>query len=279
MRPSGRRLAVGIFVLISLAPLQRGGAQARATELGGIVEGVLAAWEKTDVVCLGERHGDEKDAALRLAIVRHPEFARRVSVIVVEFGDVAQQPLLDRLILEGAILSREQVRQVWSTASGADVWEVPVYEAFLRAVSTANTKLPREKRVRVLAGDEPSVSNRGRAIRELIRREILDKGVKGLAIFGARHCERRGFGFPGELADLYPGRIWSAIGFYDVAAGRRALGLGSEPQLVLITGTQRSKMAVGRMFPTGRSNDSGTLGDVADAIIYHGVPTSGRPDR
>lgn len=137
-------------------------------------------------------------------------------------------------------------------------------------IRSVNRQLPRESRVRVLAGDDPSLANRGRAIRELIRREILDKGMKALAICGARHCERRGFGFPGELADLYPGRIWSAIGFYDVAAGRRALGLGSEPQLVVIADADRSKLSAGRMLLTGRPSDSATLGDVANAIVYYG---------
>ena len=283
MRPSGKRFLLGTALFFVLAPLQWGGAQTPVaearTDLRGIVEGILAAWEKADVVCLGEGHGDENDAALRAALVRHPEFARRVAVIVVEFGDVAQQPLLDRFILEGANLSRDQLRQVWRTARGAGVWESPIYEAFLRAVRDVNKQLPPEKRVRVLAGDDPSLSNRGRAIRELIRRELLDEGMKALAIYGARHCERRGFGFPGELADLYPGRIWSAIGLYDVAAGRRALGLGAEPQLVPITGTDRSKVPVGRMFFTGKSNDSATLGDVANAIVYYGERTSRPPDR
>jgi hypothetical protein len=154
-----------------------------------------------------------------------------------------------------------------------------MYEAFLRAVSGVNRELPREKRVRVIAGDDPSLANRGRAIRELIRREILDKGIKGLAIYGARHCEQRGFGFPGELADLYPGKIWSAFSFYDVAAGRRAFGLGAAPQLIPITGTDHSKIPIGRMFFTGSANDPATLGDIANAIVYFGDRRARPPGR
>jgi len=274
MSYSGKRIVLVTALLFGLALVHRSSAQVPlvdvATDLRGIVEGILAAWEKADVVCLGEGHGDQNDSGLRLALVRHPEFAPRVAVIVVEFADVVQQPLLDRLVLEGEDLPRDQLRRVWSTARGAEVWEAPIYEGFLRAVSDVNRRMPRERRVRVLAGDDPSHANRGLAIRELIRREILDKGKKGLAIYGARHCERRGFGFPGELADLYPGRIWSAFGFYDVEAGRRELGLGPEPQLIPIIGTDRSKIPVGRMFFTGRSNDSATLGNVANAIIYYG---------
>ncbi|MGH7665646.1 MAG: ChaN family lipoprotein [Gemmatimonadaceae bacterium] len=283
MRPWNERLLLGAVSLLVFTPLPRVTAQTPATEattdLRGIVDGILAAWEHADVICLGEGHGDQNDADLRIALVRHPDFARRVAVIVVEFGDVAQQPLLDRLILEGERLSRDQLRQVWSTARGAEVWESPVYEAFLRAVSDVNRQLTRERRVRVLAGDDPARANRGGAIRELIRREILDKQMKGLAIYGARHCERRGFGFPGELADRYPGKIWSAFGFYDVEAGRRILGLGSEPQLVPVTGTDRSRIPVGRMFFTGMANDPATLENIANAIVYYGDRSRRSPDR
>jgi hypothetical protein len=124
--------------------------------------------------------------------------------------------------------------------------------------------------VRVIAGDDPRVANRGRFIRELIVREILSKGLKGLAIYGARHCERRGMGFPGELEEKYPGKIWSAFSFYDVEQGRRALGLGHKSQLIPITGTERAKLPVGRMFFTGRHNDPAILGDIANAIVYYG---------
>lgn len=276
-------LLLGAALILVLAPIHRGSGQTPVTEaasdLRGIVDGVLAAWEHADVVCLGEGHGDQNDADLRTALIRHPDFARRVAVIVVEFGDVAQQSLLDRLVLAGEPLSRDEVRQIWRTARGAEVWESPVYEEFLRAVSDVNRQLPRERRVRVLAGDEPPVSNRGRAIRELIRREVLDKRIKGLAIFGARHCEQRGGGFPGELSPDYTARIWSAFSFYDSRAGRDVLRLGSEPQLLPVTGTDRASISAGRMFYTGRANDSATLGNIADAIIYYGDRSRRSPEQ
>ena len=170
-------------------------------------------------------------------------------------------------------MSREKLRAVWSDANGADVWESPIYEAFLRAVRRTNLAAPRQQRVRLIAGDNPAEKNRGRYIREAVSREILSKGLKGLAIYGSGHCECRGGGFPGELEDKYPGKIWSAFNFYSeegVREGRRLFGLGDEPRLIPISGTDKAKIPIGRMFFLGRYNDPATLGDITNAIVYYG---------
>jgi hypothetical protein len=244
--------------------------EATKARLQPIVKGIVAAWDKADVVCLGEDHGGKNDSDLRITLVEHPDFSRKVKVIMVESANVAHQDLLDRFILEGEDMSREKLRIVWSDANGAEVWESPIYEAFLRTVRKVNLALPRSQRVRLLAGDNPKESNRGRFIREAVAREILDKGLKGLAIYGAGHCECRGGGFPGELEDKYPGKIWAAFNFYDVDAGRRVFGLGDAPALIPITGTDKAKLPIGKMFFLGRYNDPATLGDITNAIIYYG---------
>src|SRR6185295_19923830 len=96
------------------------------------------------------------------------------------------------------------------------------------------------------------------------------KQFKGLAIYGSGHCERRGGGFPGELESTYPGRIWAASTFYDVEEGRRVFGLGDEPKLIPITGTERARLSVGKMFFLGSYNDPATLADLFNAIVYYG---------
>jgi hypothetical protein len=244
--------------------------EAAKARLQNIVEEILNAWGKADVVCLGEDHGGKDDSDLRIALIQHPDFVRKVKVIIVEFANSAHQDILDRLALEGEDLTREQLRTVWSDSSSASVWELPIYEAFLRAIRKVNLALPQKQRVRLIGGDNPKESNRGRFIREAVSREILDKNLKGLAIYGSRHCECRGMGFPGELGDKYPGRIWGVSSFYDVAEGRRIFGLGDEPRLIPITGTAQAKIPVGKMFFVGRSNDRATLGDLFNAIIYFG---------
>lgn len=135
----------------------------------------------------------------------------------------------------------------------------------------ANLTVSRPQRVRVLAGDNPKESNRGRFIREAVAREILDKKLKGLTIYGAGHCENRAMGYPGEIGHKYPGRIWSAFQFYDVNEGRRVFGLGEMPALIPISDTDKAKLPVGKMFFLGRYNDPGTLGDITNTVVYFGI--------
>lgn len=244
--------------------------EATKARLQNIVKGILAAWDKADVVCLGEDHGSRNDSDLRIALIEHPDFVRKVNAIIVEFADSVHQDILDRLALEGEDIPREQLRVVWKDTSGKAVWESPIYEAFLRAVRNINLAVPRNRRVRLIAGDNSTERNRGRFIREAVSREILDKGLKGLAVYGSGHCECRGMGFPGELSDKYPGRIWAASSFYDVDEGRRVFGLEDEPKLILITSTEKAKIPAGKMFFLGRHNDPATLGDIVNAIVYYG---------
>lgn len=268
-------IAVTVTMLLVVTPTSQTQVDVLPTEvtkarLQPIVKGILAAWDKADVVCLGEDHGGKNDSDLRITLVEHSDFVRKVKVIMVESANIAHQDILDRFILEGEDMSREKLRIVWSDANGAEVWESPIYEAFLRTVRKVNLAIPRSQRVRLLAGDNPKVQNRGRFIREAVSREILDKGLKGLAVYGAGHCECRGGGFPGELEDKYPGRIWAAFNFYVVEAGRRELGLGDTPALIPVTGSDKAKLPAARMFFLGQYNDPATLGDMTNAIVYYG---------
>jgi hypothetical protein len=250
-----------------------------------IVDEILKVWEKADVVCLGEDHGRKHDSDLRIAIVRDPRFPRSVQTIVVEFANPVHQQVLDQFVLEGRSMSREELAVVWRDTTGVETWESPIYEAFFRAVQDVNKRLAKSERVRVIGGDSAidwskikraeqlvPLINRGGNIRKIIAEQVLDPKIKALAIYGSGHCEKRGRGFPGELEDRYPGRMWSASSFYGpdgVAEGRHLFGLGKQPQILKITGTERAKTPAGKMF----YNAAATLGNLFDAIIYHGNVT------
>jgi len=238
-----------------------------------IIKEILAQWNKSDVVCLGEGHGSERDSALRIALIEHPDFIGTVNAVMVEFADSRQQELLDRFAIDGEDMPRDKLRLAWSSTSGSEVWNLPVYEDFIRSVRRINLKLPRDRRIRLLGGDTSGEKNRGRVIREAVGREILDKNLKALAIYGSRHCKRRGFGFPGELSDKYPGKIWAVIAFDDPDEGKRIFGLGDDPKYLRITGTEKAKVSADKMFAPGRSKSPTTVGDVTDAVIYFGKPT------
>jgi hypothetical protein len=196
--------------------------------------------------------------------------------------------LLDRFILDGAAMSREELSPIWRDASGAEVWESPIYEEFLRAVREVNLVLSREQRVRVLGGDSKidwshitraedlvPLLNRGGNIRNIIAQQVLDPHLKGLAIYGAGHCSKIGGGFPGDLAGRYPAtRMWSIWSLSRGAASARSVfGFGSTPAYLIVNGTKWSSTPARDLLeivPPGV-----VLGDVLDAIVYHGdVPDS-----
>ena len=272
-------------VFLPDAPLMRSSGQGRYDD---VVKAILAAWKTADLVCLGEDHGRQYDSDLRIALVSHPDFPRTVRVIVIESANPVHQDLLDRFILDGAALSREELAPIWRDASGAEVWESPIYEQFLRAVRGVNVRLPRERRVRVLGGDSridwaqittaeelvPLV-NRGGNIRTIVAEQVLDPHVKGLAIYGAGHCSKVGGGFPGDLAGKYTaGRIWSIWPLFRTEGaqrGKEVFGLGAEPAYVVVNATPWASLPAADFL--GRETLS--LGRVLDALVYHGdVPDS-----
>jgi uncharacterized iron-regulated protein len=94
-----------------------------AAGLDAIARALMAAFDQVDVVALGEVHGRRADSDLRIALVRHPDFAKKVRSIVVEFGSTTAQATLDRYI-RGENVSSAQLARVWKTTS-TGVWPPP----------------------------------------------------------------------------------------------------------------------------------------------------------
>jgi hypothetical protein len=90
-----------------------------AAGLDAIVRTLLSAFDQSDIVALGEWHGlIPLDSDLRIALVRHPDFAKKVRSIVVEFASTTEQPTLDRYI-RGENVSKARLEQVWKTTTQA----------------------------------------------------------------------------------------------------------------------------------------------------------------
>src|SRR4030095_9374368 len=95
--------------------------------IDGIAQTLISVFDQVDIVALGEDHGRKLDSDLRIAVVRHPDFARKVRSIVVEFGSTTEQSILDRYT-RGENVSRAQVEQGWKTTTQERkrVWAYPV---------------------------------------------------------------------------------------------------------------------------------------------------------
>ena len=103
----------------------------------------------------GEVHGCVQEHALLKRLVTSPEFAARVNDLVIEMGNSLYQDVLDRYIA-GENVPMEQLCQTWKNVVGAPGGiATPPYHGLLAAVREANQSLPKERRLRVLAGDPP----------------------------------------------------------------------------------------------------------------------------
>jgi len=286
------------------------------TGLDAIARTLISAFDQVDIVALGEAHGRFRlDSELRIAIVRHPDFAKKVRSIVVEFGSTTEQSTLDRYI-RGENVSRAQLEQVWKTTTQAPngVWDLPVYPDFFAAVRDVNSKLPADARVRVFGGDPGPGDNRSR---ETAVVSVLNG--KALVIYGAAHFYRTmprdylssmgdDIGIARKLEIDFPGRTFVVIpvGRLDSPRGvtggidpdfqkfDRALKTQVRPVLVSL---QRlpfqdftAEEFLGRTLTTCRGTrgcvsvfqgSSLTLGQMADACVYVGggadVDTKAKP--
>lgn len=159
-----------------------------STGIEGIVETLISVFDQVDIVALGETHQWRVDTDLRIAMVRHPDFAKKVRSIVVEFASTTEQPTLDRYI-RGENVSRTQLEQVWKTTtpavSGNPIWDKPVYAEFLAAVRDVNSRLPDDSRIRVLGGDPGPGDYRSRetAAVSVLKEQVLQKHGKALVIY------------------------------------------------------------------------------------------------
>jgi hypothetical protein len=165
-----------------------------STGVDGIAQTLISAFDQADIVALGEWHGRIKlDSDLRTAVVRHPDFAKKVRSIVVEFGSTSEQSTLDRYI-RGENVSRAQMEQVWKTTTQAPngIWDSPIYADFFAAVRDVNSKLPADARIRVFGGDPGPGDNRSRETAAVcvLKEQVLQKHGKALVIYGAAHFYR-----------------------------------------------------------------------------------------
>jgi hypothetical protein len=196
-----------------------------STGVDGIARTLVSAFDQADIVALGEMHRRKLDSDLRIAVVRHPDFVKKVRSIVAEFGSTTEQSTLDRYI-RGDNVSRTQLEQVWKTTTQAanGIWDDPMYADFFAAVRDVNSKLPAEARIRVLGVDPGPGDNRSRetAAVAVLKEPVLQKRGKALVIYGAGHFWRtlpseylsgmgNDIGLARRLETDYPGRTFAVI--------------------------------------------------------------------
>src|SRR5262245_22929187 len=196
-----------------------------STGIDGIAQTLISVFDQADIVALGEAHQRKLDSDLRIALVRHHDFPKKVRSIVVEFASTTEQPLLDRYIRDENI-SPAQLARVWKTTTQAanGVWDNPIYADFFAAVRDVNSKLPADARIRIFGGHPRPGDNRSRetAAVAVLKEQVLQRHGKALVIYGAGHFYRNApedylshvgqdIGIVRMLEKDYPGRTFAVI--------------------------------------------------------------------
>ena len=102
------------------------------------IAAILTAFERHEIVALGDPHGNEQAHEFRLELIRDPRFAATVDDIVVEWGNARYQDVMDRFV-DGDDVSDAELRQVWqNTTQPGQGNDRPVTETFFRAVREVN---------------------------------------------------------------------------------------------------------------------------------------------
>ena len=255
-----------------------------------IVEALISAFDRVDLVALGDDHWRKLDSDFRIRLVRHPDFARKVRFIVVEFASTAQQSTLDRYIA-GDPVPLADLEQVWRTTTQTNgVWDSPVYADFFTAVREVNQALPPEARIRVLAGDPPSGSDVPRDVSavSVITDQVLANRGKALVIYGAGHLFRAGIGRITKLLEQdHPGRTLVVISeggpYPEYREFERVLKTPVRPVLVSLKRAPLRDLDAEEFLGRGAKNlvngqwvsafqgNGLKQGQIADACLYFGM--------
>jgi hypothetical protein len=252
--------------------------------------GILAAFDKADIVALGATRG-MGGSELRLRLVRHPDFPNKARVIVVEWGNSLYQAILDRYV-RGENVSTVELQRVWRDQTQVASWDSPIHEAFFAAVREINQKLPKAKQLRVLGGDPPidwsrvhsmadySVfaggERRDDSLVSIVHDKVRQEHEKVLVIYGGAHFE--------ALEKSNPGKVFVVNMLGGSGAGYERLDttLHTEqrPVLVSLNAAPAGRLAANvfswgfRRFVQGKEvpqfPPTTTLADLADACLYYG---------
>jgi len=152
---------------------------------------LLEKFNQYSIVAVGEVHQSTLFHKWLKTLVNEKDFSKRVQNIVVEFGTSTYQSVMDDFI-SGKDVPDSSFKKCWRETSQMLVWDYTVYENFFREVRKVNQGLPKNKQIRVLLGDPPSMDiDRDLNAYEVIKKEVIDKKQTAFIVYGCMHLQRR----------------------------------------------------------------------------------------
>ena len=180
--------------------------------VAGVASAIIKLFDRYRVVMLGEMHESIQEHALLNKLVAAPGFSERVNDIVVEVCNSLCQDEMDRYIA-GEDVQADRLRLSWENVVGAPGGvAVAPYHGLYATIRSANQRLPKDRRLRVLCGDPPIdwsrvetrddiapfLGFRDEHYASIVRYGVLALRRKALLIMGSGHFQRRE-GRPGMI--------------------------------------------------------------------------------
>ena len=197
--------ALLVLLLAAIPTISRAQTPQQAKPIGSepipelAIPAILAAFDKYEVVAMPQGHGMQDLNDFIFSLIRSPEFAEKVNDIEVEFGNSLYQPILDRYIA-GENVPFTEIEKIWRKTGQPAPGASSFVEQFFPLGRALNQKLPRERRIRVLAGEPPVDWDQIKSMDDVIRlvhrdasaasvmeKEVLSKHRKALMLYGTFH--------------------------------------------------------------------------------------------
>lgn len=204
LRAAGMHLCrvalLAIIAVLSASGQERSGGAEPVAEPA--VAAILAAFDRYEAVGMPAAHGLKDLDDLILTLIRNPGFSKKVNDIEIECGNSLYQDVLDRYT-SGADVPFREVQKVWRNTTQPPCGLSGFYEQMVPLVRAINQRSPRDKALRILAGDPPFdwdqiktaedlrkavlSLRRDTSIASVIEREALARHRKVLMLMGTFH--------------------------------------------------------------------------------------------
>jgi hypothetical protein len=217
-------------------------------------DAILAAFGTYPIVGgLSPSHGVRNIDEFLIALLCDPRLPYVVTDIVAENGNSLYQPMLDEYIAGGDVHFAE-VRQVWRNGLNAAGGYSTFYEQLYPLVRRINQRLPRAKKLRVVASEPPIdwskvtspadfypfLDDRDQHIASVLESEVLSKRRKALILMGTGHL-RHGTGAAAIYEQTYPNATFVITGHLGFAKDNdeleRRMTSWPVPSLATLQGT------------------------------------------
>ena len=254
--------------------------------LADVADEVAATFDAHRFVFFCSTHGDAKIHEFLLCLLSRPAFQRRVTDVLVEWGNPFHQGLADRYLLTLEQVPEDALSGVWFDTDYPKLWaRLPQIPQFYAGVRAINQGLEPARRIRVLGGCDPVDWSSVRTVDGLARYPFKNNWAahvvaehfavqpdkRLLVVYGDGHTHHNG----GPLMSTLEEKIDRAELF--MVGTIRDLESGEKEQVARFGDPSKPFFVTARDFPATESlpgdlfyADAGFLARFVDAVLYLG---------